>query len=105
MEDHHLGTKATRATIVETLHKRGYMTGKSIQVSDLGLKVIDVLGKYAPEILDENLTRKLEDDMEEIQNGKMGKEEVITEGKEILIQILDKFKKARRRLAMNCSEH
>ncbi len=98
LEDHHLGTKATRATIVETLHKRGYMTGKSIQVSDLGLKVIDVLGKYAPEILDENLTRKLEDDMEEIQNGKMGKEEVITEGKEILIQILDKFKKSEAKI-------
>ena len=93
LEDRHLGTKATRATIVETLHKRGYMTGKSIQVSDFGLKVVDVLGKYAPEILDENLTRKLEDNMEEIQNGKMGKDEVIQEGKEILVQILDKFKK------------
>lgn len=93
LEDRHLGTKATRATIVETLHKRGYMTGKSIQVSDFGLEVIKILGKYAPEILDENMTRKLEDNMEAIQDGKMDKEEVIREGKEILIQILDKFKK------------
>jgi len=93
LEDRHLGTKATRSTIVETLHKRGYMTGKSIQVSDFGLKVVDVLGKYAPEILDENLTKRIEDEMEEIQNGKLEKEQVITEGKEILIQILDKFKK------------
>jgi DNA topoisomerase-1 len=93
LEDRHLGTKATRSTIVETLHKRGYMTGKSIQVSEFGLKVVDVLGKYAPEILDENLTRKIEEEMEEIQNGKLGKDQVIEEGKEILIQILDKFKK------------
>ncbi len=93
LEDRHLGTKATRSTIVETLHKRGYMTGKSIQVSDFGLKVVDVLGKYAPEILDENLTKKIEDEMEDIQNGKLEKEQVIEEGKEILIKILDKFKK------------
>jgi DNA topoisomerase-1 len=93
LEDRHLGTKATRSTIIETLHKRGYMTGKSIQVSDFGLEVVKILGKYAPEILDENMTRKLEDDMESIQDGKMDKDEVVHEGKEILIQILDKFKK------------
>lgn len=93
LEDRHLGTKATRSTIIETLHKRGYMTGKSIQVSDFGLKVVEVLGKYAPEILDENLTRKIEDDMEAIQDGKMGKDEVVQEGKEILVQLLDKFKR------------
>ncbi len=93
LEDRHLGTKATRATIVETLFKRDYVTGKSIQVTDFGNKVVDVLQKYAPEILDENLTRTIEENMELIQEGKMEKEKVISEGKEILVQILDKWKK------------
>ncbi|MBS3068660.1 DNA topoisomerase I [Candidatus Micrarchaeota archaeon] len=93
LEDRKLGTKSTRATIVETLFKRHYIHGKSIKVTDLGIKVVEVLEKYAPEILDEQLTRKIEDDMEKIQEGSMTKEAVIQEGKEILIQTLDKWKK------------
>lgn len=93
LEDRHLGTKATRATIIETLFKREYVAGKSIKVTDFGIKVIDVLQKYAPEILDENLTRKIEDDMEKIQDGSMTKDAVVEEGKEILVQLLDKWKK------------
>jgi len=93
LEKRHLGTKATRSVIVDTLLKRGYAAvNKSIEVSDFGLKVHDVLQKYAPEILDENLTRKIEEDMEAIQEGKLDKDEVIKESKDILTQILDKWK-------------
>jgi len=93
LEKRHLGTKATRSVIVDTLLKRGYASGaKSIEVSDFGLKVNDVLKKYAPEILDENLTRKMEEEMELIQDGKLDKDSVIKESKEILTQILDKWK-------------
>ncbi|MBI5227702.1 DNA topoisomerase I [Candidatus Micrarchaeota archaeon] len=94
LEDRHLGTKSTRSVIVDTLVKRGYAQGtSSLEISDFGIKVCDVLMKYAPEILDENLTRKIEDEMEGIQEGKVNKDEVVKEGKEILIQILDKWKK------------
>jgi DNA topoisomerase-1 len=93
LEKRHLGTKATRSVIVDTLLKRGYASGaKSIEVSDFGLKVCDVLQKYAPEILDENLTRKMEEEMEAIQDGKLDKDAVIKESREILTQILDKWK-------------
>jgi len=101
LEDRHLGTKSTRSVIIETLFKRGYVHGKSIKVSDFGLKVVDVLQKYAPEILDENLTRRIEENMEKIQEGTMGKEAVIEEGKEILIQILDKWKKNEEKIGNN----
>ncbi|MFN7991423.1 MAG: DNA topoisomerase I [Candidatus Micrarchaeia archaeon] len=93
LEKRHLGTKATRSVIVDTLFKRGYTGGtKSIEVSDFGLKVTDVLQRYAPEILDENLTRKMEDEMELIAEGKLEKDKVLAESKEILTQILDKWK-------------
>jgi DNA topoisomerase-1 len=93
LEKRHLGTKATRSVIVDTLLKRGYAGGaKSIEVSDFGLKVCDILQKYAPEILDENLTRKMEEEMEAIQDGKLDKETVIRESREILNQMLDKWK-------------
>lgn len=93
LEKKHLGTKATRSVIVDTLFKRGYAEGRSIEVSPFGMRVWEVLGTYSPKILDEKLTRKLEDDMEMVVAGRMGKEAVIEEGKEILIQILDDFKK------------
>ncbi|MEW5996313.1 MAG: DNA topoisomerase I [Candidatus Micrarchaeota archaeon] len=93
LEKKHLGTKATRAVIVDTLFKRGYAEGRSIEVSPFGMRVWEVLATYSPKILDEKLTRKLEDDMEMVVGGRMGKEVVIEEGKEILIQILDDFKR------------
>ncbi|MEW6721909.1 MAG: DNA topoisomerase I [Candidatus Micrarchaeota archaeon] len=93
LEKRHLGTKATRSVIVDTLMKRGYASGsKSIEVSDFGLKVSDVLRKYAPEILDEALTRRMEDEMEAIQEGKLDKEKVIAESREVLGGILGKWK-------------
>jgi len=104
LEDRHLGTKATRSVIVETLFKRGYVSGKSIEVSDFGLKVCEVLQKYAPEILDENLTRRLEDEMEGIQEGKIEKEKVIQDGKEILVQILDKWKQNEKKIGTDLLE-
>jgi DNA topoisomerase-1 len=92
LERQKLGTKATRSTIVDTLFKRGYITGKQLEVTDYGMTVWDVLKRYAPEILDEDLTRGIEEDMEKIQDGKIGKDAVISEGKDILVKILDKWK-------------
>ncbi len=104
LEKRRLGTKATRSVIVDTLFKRGYVTGKQLEVTDFGLKVRDILKKYAPEILDEELTRRMEDDMEKIQEGKIDKEAVIAEGKEILIQILDKWKMNEEKIGKEIAE-
>jgi DNA topoisomerase I len=91
--------------IIDTLMKRGYASGTaSIEVSDFGLKVCEVLQKYAPEILDENLTRKLEDEMEGIQDGKTDKDAVIAEGKEILIGILGKWKANEAKIGADLAE-
>ena len=93
LEKHKLGTKATRSTIVDTLFKRHYVMGKSIQVTEFGMNVWKVLGEYSPKILDAGLTRKIEEDMEKIADGKLEKETVVEEGKEVLVEILDDFRK------------
>ncbi|AEC52146.1 DNA topoisomerase I [Pyrococcus sp. NA2] len=93
MEDLGLGTKATRAQILETLYQRGYIEGKkSIKVTPLGMKVVETLEKYVPEIVSVELTREFEEKMELIMQGKLTKEEVIEEAKERLTKILQKFK-------------
>ena len=48
--------------------------------------------KYVPSILDEKLTRKLEEDMERVASLELKKEEVIREGKEVLTKVLKEFK-------------
>ena len=93
MEKRNLGTKATRSTIVDILFRRGYVEGKAIEVTSLGLNVVDTLTKHCPEVLSDKLTRKFEDEMEEIQAGKRTSAEVVEDGKQALVKILEEFKK------------
>ncbi|WP_297548220.1 DNA topoisomerase I [Thermococcus sp.] len=93
MEDLGIGTKATRAQILETLYQRGYIEGKKkIKVTPLGMKVVEALEKNVPDIVSVELTRAFEEKMEEIMAGKAKKDEVIEESKEQLIKILKVFK-------------
>ncbi len=92
MESLNLGTKATRAEIVNILFKRGYLQGRSIKITNLGKSVIEVFEKYIPEIISVDMTRKLEEDLERIKNGKKTREEVISEAKEILSNVLSDIK-------------
>src|SRR3989338_3021260 len=93
LERRNLGTKATRAEIIDTLYKRNYVTGRAIEATDLGIKIVETLGKYSPEIIDEELTRHFEIEMEEIQEDKKKGEEVLAEAKTVLVKILEGFKK------------
>ena len=93
LEKKDLGTKATRAGIIDTLFKREYLKNQQIEVTRFGMGVYNALSRYSPEILDEEMTRKLEHDMESIQHSKSGKEEVIAESKRIIGEILKEFER------------
>lgn len=98
LEKRGLGTKGTRAMVVDALYKRGYITGRQIQATLLGLSVVDALEKDCPIILDEQLTRKFEDEMDKIreekEKDKIVRQEtkVIDEAKDILLKIAHDFK-------------
>ena len=68
LEKKNLGTKATRANIVETLVTRGYAKGKTLEVTELGMRIEETLDKYAPIILDEDLTREMTEELEKIES-------------------------------------
>lgn len=70
LEKRNLGTKATRAAVLETLYDRGYVKEKSIEATPLGISLINTLEKYSPIIIDEELTRGLEEDMEHLAESK-----------------------------------
>ncbi|UZE94231.1 MAG: DNA topoisomerase I [Candidatus Pacearchaeota archaeon] len=98
LEKRGLGTKGTRAMIVDTLYKRGYITGRQIQATKLGMNVVSALEKNSPLILDEKLTRKFEEEMEKIRGEKTKEKivkkekKVIDEAKDLLIKISKQFK-------------
>ncbi|RLF35167.1 MAG: DNA topoisomerase I [Thermoplasmata archaeon] len=95
-----LGTKGTRASIIETLYQRGYIKDKSIVVTNLGLAVEDSLAKYSPLILDEKLTRKFEEQMEKIQQEK-DKGKILKEQKKTLGEARKTIEKISAQLKKN----
>lgn len=93
LEKHNLGTKATRAEILDRLFKRGYLEGIQITVTGLGLETIKILEKYAPTIIDEKLTADFEEDMEKIRKGQEKQEQVLSKAKTNLTKLLGDFRK------------
>lgn len=93
LEKKNLGTKSTRATIIDTLYQRHYINDKSIEATKLGITTVEMLEKYCPEILDERLTRHFEEETELIREEKRKPEEVVEEAKQELTKILTNFKK------------
>jgi DNA topoisomerase-1 len=104
MEERNLGTRATRAEILKTLYDRRYIIGQSIRVTKLGEVVTKALYEYAPRILSEELTRKFEEEMDQVFNGKKRKEEVIEEAKTTLVEILEDFKKKEKNIGKKLLE-
>lgn len=104
LEKRSLGTKATRAEIVKTLYERSYVKDRSVVVTELGMGVVEALEKYVPEILSEEMTRKFEDEMDAIVEGKYEKEKVIEEAKGALTVILDEFKASEEKIGSALEE-
>lgn len=102
LEKRNLGTKATRAAIIETLYDRGYVREKSIEATSLGMSLISTLEKYSPIIIDENLTRNFEKEMESLLGSKKSlpekEEKIKNEAKEVIKKILGQFSKEEKKI-------
>jgi len=92
MEEQGLGTKATRAEIIETLYRRGYIADRRIRVTDLGLSVSAIVEKHCPQLASVELTRSLEAKMEAIERGEEKRENVIREAQAQLGPVLESIK-------------
>jgi DNA topoisomerase-1 len=104
MEQEGIGTKATRADIIETLYKRGYITDERITVTDLGIDVTQVLQKHASPVISVKLTRELEQKMEHIQEGTEKRENVLAETIERLKPVLAEMKQQEKAIGEALNE-
>ena len=98
LEKRNLGTKATRADILDRLFDRGYIEGVQITVTQFGMRTIEVLEKYAATIVDQQLTADFEQEMDKIREGKEKQEKVLERAKKILIELLGDFKKKEKEI-------
>jgi DNA topoisomerase-1 len=86
MEKEKIGTKATRSDIISTLFKRNYISDTiaipyleqrnrlggevGIEATDIGFEIIQSMRKYMPSIVSTDLTRSMEEQLDEIESGK-----------------------------------
>jgi len=104
MEELEIGTKATRAEIIETLYQRGYIKGERITVTDVGFTVVEALSKYCPSIVSVEFTRNLEKQLYAIEQRQEKRESVLLEAIEELKPIVERLKEAEESLGSMLSK-
>ncbi|MEM3751803.1 MAG: DNA topoisomerase I [Candidatus Bathyarchaeia archaeon] len=92
MEEAEIGTKATRAGIIQTLYDRKYVRDERMVVTDLGFEVTELLKKYCPTVVSIKLTRDLEEKMNKIQLNSEKRENVLLAAVEILKPVVEELK-------------
>ncbi len=100
MEDSGIGTKATRAEIIQALFNRKYVEGSQINLTRLGKVIFEVLADYSPKVLSIELSRQVEELGEMIENTMNGESTngksmtlpaAVLEGVEILHDMLEEL--------------
>jgi len=95
MERSGIGTEATRAEIIETLFKRGYLkqTTSGIDITELGSVVSTISTNLFSELSSVQLTREVEEKLDKIITGELSRDEVVREVASVLKPRLINIKK------------
>ncbi len=90
MEELDLGTKATRADIIQHLYDRNYVRDNPVEPTELGIAVIRAFDAAVPsgplDISSPAMTARLEEEMDRIALGDLQKERVVGDSQELLAQ-------------------
>ena len=84
MEERGLGTKATRADIIQKLYDRGYVYSNPPEPSETGIAMYKAFHEYVPRMATPEMTAELEHDMDEIAAGKTTKDDVLSISRDML---------------------
>ena len=101
MDELGLGTKATRADIINKLVSRYYIHGNPLQPTKTAYAVVDTLEKYSPSIVNPDMTRRLEEDMDKISDGSIAEEAVLSESRELLSDIFNELEKNNEQISQS----
>lgn len=92
MESQGIGTEATRAEIIETLYKRGYIKGS--RATELGIIVCSAIDRYFKDLSRVELTRHFEELLDKIRRGELRREHVVKRTIEVVGMAIERFLKS-----------
>jgi DNA topoisomerase-1 len=99
MEERGLGTKATRADIIQKLYDRGYVFSNPPEPSETGIAMYRAFHDHVPRVATPEMTAELEHDMDQIAAGQTSKDEVLEISREMLHSTTAALQEEREELA------
>src|SRR3954451_5882497 len=99
MEERGLGTKATRANIIQKLFDRRYVSPNPPIPTETGIALYEAFKNYVPAMATPEMTAELESDMDQIAAGKTSKDEVLRISREMLHSTTTDLEEKREELA------
>jgi DNA topoisomerase-1 len=91
MEERGLGTKATRADIIQKLYDRGYVFGNPPEPSETGISMSKAFEHYVPRMATPDMTAEMEAEMDQIAAGEMTKDQVLSDSRDMLRSAFDEM--------------
>jgi DNA topoisomerase I len=91
MEERGLGTKATRADIIQKLYDRGYVFGNPPEPSETGIAMAKAFEHYVPRMATPDMTAEMEAEMDQIEAGEVTKDEVLADSRDMLRSAFDEM--------------
>jgi DNA topoisomerase I len=99
MEDLGLGTKATRPNIIQNLYDRGYVHDDPVVPTETGMAVAQALKDFASEIASHEMTAELEKSMDAISEGRVSKDAVVDESRDVLRRVYEHLENSQEEFA------
>src|SRR5919199_1638542 len=99
MEDLGLGTKATRPNIIQNLYDRGYVHDDPIVPTETGMAVAEALKHFSSEIASHEMTAELERGKDAISEGKVSKDSVVDESRNLLRRVYEHLTRSEEKFA------
>ncbi|WP_258360891.1 type I DNA topoisomerase [Moorella sulfitireducens (nom. illeg.)] len=95
MEELGIGRPSTYAPTIETILERGYVVREQKQFipTELGRVVVDLLKEHFPDIIDIEFTAHMEEQLDEIEAGKLSWRRVVAEFYEPFSRVLERAEK------------
>jgi len=89
MEELGIGTKATRHDMIQKLIDRNYITESPVAPTTVGFAVTAALEEHAGQITRADMTKHLEDEMDQIAEGKRTLDDTIGDSRSLLHGVID----------------
>src|SRR6478609_206614 len=99
MEERGLGTKATRADIIQKLFDRGYVYSNPPIPTETGIALYEGFKNFVPAMATPEMTAQLESEMDQIAAGEMTKDGVVGDSRELLHKTWTEIDASREDLA------